>query len=178
MKRIVVQAGLVPPARMAKMVRFFIVLILLLPMLALADTGQVTGLPVPRFVSLRSAEVNVRTGPGVRYPIDWVYQRDQMPVEILAEFDVWRKIRDWQGTTGWVHQSMLSGKRTLVMTGIIRSLHRKPDKKSAVVAQVEPGAVGVIEKCDVVWCEVDVAGFSGYIERTSFWGIYPAEEMR
>src|ERR1700745_1267941 len=75
------------------------------------------GLPVPRFVTLRSDQVNVRTGPGERYPIEWVFTRKGMPVEILAEFDVWRKIRDWQGTEGWVHQRMVTGNRAVIVKG-------------------------------------------------------------
>ncbi len=81
-----------------------------------AQTQKSTGLPLPRYVSLRAEEVNMRTGPGVRYPVDWVYKRRNLPVEIIAEFGTWRKIRDVEGAQGWIHQSMLSNRRTFSVT--------------------------------------------------------------
>src|SRR5262245_57081238 len=95
------------------------------PPASAATLGSETKLPIPRFVSLRSGEVNLRTGPGTNYPVDWVFVRRGMPVEIIAEFDVWRKIRDWQGTVGWVHQSMLDGRRTARITGADRELRNE-----------------------------------------------------
>ncbi len=92
--------------------------------------GKGTGLPLPRFVSLRAREVNLRIGPGVQYPVDWVYLRQNLPVEIVAEYGTWRKIRDWQGTQGWVHQSMVSGTRTFIVTGQERTIRRKGDAKA------------------------------------------------
>ena len=94
-----------------------------------------TGLPLPRYVSLRAGEVNLRTGPGVQYPVDWVYLRQNLPMEIIAEYGTWRKVRDWQGTQGWVHQSMVSGLRTLIITGTTRTVRRKADAKSPPVAR-------------------------------------------
>src|SRR5437660_12925684 len=82
-----------------------------------------SGRPLPRFASLRSDEVNVRTGPGTRYPVDWVFKRKGMPVEIVAEYENWRKIRDWQGASGWVHQSLLTGKRGFIIAAKPASLH-------------------------------------------------------
>src|SRR3954451_6927804 len=93
-----------------------------------------TGLPVPRFVSLRSSEVNVRTGPGTRYPVEWVFVKRDIPVEITAEFDTWRRIRDWEGTEGWIHQSMLSGKRAMVVLGEVRTLRRAAGETAAPLA--------------------------------------------
>ncbi len=136
-----------------------------------------TGLPVPRFVSLRADEVNVRTGPGVRYPIDWVFQRKRMPVEITAEFDTWRKIRDWEGTEGWVHQSMLSGGRTAVITKETRTLRREPSGGAAAVAHAEPGVVGDLETCRNGWCLVNVRGYEGWLRSTDFWGVYEDEKV-
>src|SRR5579862_3380664 len=89
---------------------------------------EASGLPLPRFASLRSDEVNLRSGPGVRYPVDWIYTRRDLPVEVIAEFDTWRKIRDWQGTEGWVHQSFLSARRMVVVTGERRRLRADPDE--------------------------------------------------
>ena len=97
--------------------------------------------PVPYFVSLAAGEVNLRTGPGVRYPIDWVYKRRALPVEVIAVFDHWRQIRDWQGTVGWVHQNMLSTRRTLIVVGEERVMRREPKSEAAPVARLAPGVV-------------------------------------
>jgi SH3-like domain-containing protein len=136
-----------------------------------------SGLPVPRFASLRSDEVNVRSGPGTRYPIEWVFQRKNMPVEVVAEFDTWRKIRDWQGTSGWVHQSMLVGKRTIVVAGRQVSLRRTPESDSQVVAKVETSVQGELMSCKGSWCRVRIADYKGWIQRSDMWGIYPDEKI-
>lgn len=136
-----------------------------------------SGLPVPRFVSLRSGEVNLRTGPGVRYPVEWVFVRRDIPVEITAEFDTWRRIRDWEGAEGWVHQSMLSGRRAIVVTGALRALHKEPDALTPVIARAEPGVIGWLQRCRDDWCEVDIEGYRGWLKRTDFWGAYPGEAV-
>lgn len=149
----------------------------LAPAIAMAQTAGGTGLPVPRFVSLRSEEVNLRAGPGDRYPIEWVYQRRDLPVEIVAEFNHWRKIRDWQGTEGWVHQSLLSGRRMLLVTGKGRLLRAEPQDDSAALAVVEPGVVARLLKCPraSAFCRVEAGGHQGWLKRDEFWGVYPAE---
>ena len=134
-------------------------------------------LPIPRFVSLRASEVNLRTGPGVRYPVEWVFVRKNIPVEIIAEFKHWRKIRDWQGTEGWVHRALLSGLRTMVTTGERRALRGDPSLEAKVVVYVEPGVYGQIEKCEGEWCRLEVAGSSGWLRRFEFWGVYPKENI-
>ncbi len=131
----------------------------------------------PYFVSLGSGEVNLRTGPGVRYPIDWVYRRDALPVEVIGLFDHWRQIRDWQGTQGWVHQNMLSQRRTMIVTGERRALRGEPGGQSPPVAAVEPGVVGTIRSCSGDWCEVEVEGRRGWLARQEFWGTYAAEPI-
>lgn len=141
------------------------------PWVAAQTVGTETGLPLPRFVTLRAKEVNVRTGPGVRYPIDWVFQRPNLPVEVTAEFDTWRKIRDPEGTEGWVHQSMLSGRRTAIVIGSTRMIRRAPEGGSPAVARVESGVIGWLESCRREWCELDVAGLSGWIHRSQIWGV-------
>lgn len=138
---------------------------------------QGSGLPIPRFVSLRSSEVNLRSGPNVNYPIEWVFQRKDMPVEIVAEYDTWRRIRDWQGAEGWVHQSMLAGRRSLVVTGAIRTLRRDPDTNAQAVAQAKPGVMGALLKCVGAWCQVDLKGWRGWLKRDEFWGVYPNETV-
>ena len=136
-----------------------------------------SGLPIPRFVSLRSGEVNVRTGPGVRYPVDWVFVRAGMPVEVTAEFDTWRRLRDWEGTQGWVHQSMLSGRRSIVVLGEMRTLRRQPSASAPAVAQAEPGTMGRLEVCNGDWCRVEIQGVPGWLNREDFWGVYPEEKI-
>lgn len=134
-----------------------------------APSGQ-SDLSLPRFASLRASEVNVRTGPGVRYPVEWVFVRRSLPIEIVAEFGTWRKIRDWQGTEGWVHRSMLSGRRTVIITGAVRTLRRKPSPKAPAVVRVEPGVVARLLECEQQWCWIEAGGFRGWLRRDAFWG--------
>ncbi len=143
-----------------------------------SDLPAPSGGTLPRYVSLRSDEVNLRTGPGVRYPVEWVLQRRHMPVEILAEFENWRKIRDWQGTEGWVHQSMLSGRRYAIATGEVRTVRRQPEANAPAVARLEPGVVVQLMECKDQWCRVDANGFKGWLMRSEFWGVYPNEAVK
>jgi SH3-like domain-containing protein len=136
-----------------------------------------SGLPVPRFASLRSNDVNVRSGPGTRYPVEWVFQRKNMPVEVIAEFDTWRKIRDWQGTTGWVHQSMLVGKRTVIVAGRQVSLLRTPETDSQTMARVDPSVQGELLSCKPGWCRVRIDDYKGWLPRAAIWGVYPDEKI-
>jgi len=136
-----------------------------------------TGLPLPRFVSLRSDEVNMRTGPGRRYPVEWVYRRQGLPVEVIAEFDTWRRVRDWQGIDGWMHSSVLSGERHVVVTGGIRILRAKDDADSPPVARAEVSVIAKLLECpeDTAWCRVEIDGVRGWLRRDEFWGVYEDE---
>lgn len=151
--------------------------ITLAPALHAAIKG--TGLPLPRFVSLRAGEVNLRTGPGVQYPVDWVYLRQNLPMEVIAEYGTWRKVRDWQGTQGWVHQSMVSGLRAIIVTGSSRTIRRKPDAKSNPVAILEAGVIGKLLSCPDLngWCQVEADGKKGWLRRVDFWGVLKNEVM-
>ena len=140
-------------------------------------TGR-TSLPLPRFASLRANQVNARTGPGVRYPIDWVFQRRNMPVEITAEFENWRKIRDEQGTEGWVHRQMLSGKRSVIVIGEIQTMRRQANGGSPAVARLAPGVVAPVLECNGEWCRVEASGFRGWLPRAGTWGTKPGERVR
>jgi len=133
---------------------------------------------IPRFLSLRADTVNVRTGPGVRYPVDWVYVRRSLPVEVIAEFDTWRKIRDFEGTEGWVHQNMLSGRRTTMVTESVRTLRGEANSDAAAVARVEPGVLGRILECEGEWCRVEMSGHKGWLRRDEIWGVYPDEAIK
>ena len=137
-----------------------------------------SGLPIPRFVTLAAEKVFVRTGPALRYPIKWVYQRESLPVEIIQEFDTWRKIRDMDGDDGWVHQSLLSGDRTAIVKGEANLAIRKDAETDArIIAWLEPNVVAGLEACRGAWCEIKADGYEGYAERKFLWGIYDSEDF-
>lgn len=150
---------------------FLCILLIAMPVIAKADLGKETGLHVPRFVSMNSSKVNVRAGPGTRYPIKWVFRRKTLPVQIVAESDTWRKIRDFEGIEGWVHQRMLSGRRRAVVTGAIRQLKREPKDTSKTVALFEPGVILRLDKCINAWCLVEGGSYEGWIGRQNIWGV-------
>jgi SH3-like domain-containing protein len=139
---------------------------------------KTSGLPLPRFVSLKSDKVYVRTGPSVRYPIRWIYQKADLPVEIVEEFDTWRKIRDSQGEGGWVSQTLLSGERTALVKGAdLAPVREDPAAESRMLARFESGVIANIDQCEAAWCRVSAGGYKGWIERNSLWGIYENEEL-
>ena len=143
-----------------------------------AAAGEEPGLKVPRFVSLHSDKVNLRTGPGRRYPIQWVLTKRDMPVEIIAQFEHWRRIREWDGTTGWVQQQMVTGKRHVIVDkGAARPVHRQPDPASAVVARAEPGVMARLAECKGAWCRVETSDVAGWMRRADLWGVYPNETV-
>ena len=158
-------------------IRLALILALIAILSAPPTRAADTGLPVPRFVTLRSDKVNVRTGPGARYPVEWVFERKGMPVEIVAEFDTWRKVRDIQGTEGWVHQNLLSGRRGVIISGGVRTLRREPREDAAVVARAEPDVIGQLLECKAEWCRVEVSGLRGWLKRSEMWGVYPSEKV-
>ncbi len=127
------------------------------------------------FASLRAEKVNLRSGPSADFPIQWVYQRRGLPVEVVASFDIWRKIRDSEGTEGWVNQQMLNGHRSVLVAGNIRDLRHDPKSDANIVAKLEAGVVAAISKCDPVWCEVKAGGYKGWLMRTEVWGLEPGE---
>ena len=135
-----------------------------------------SGLPLPRFASLASSEVNVRTGPSTDHPIRWVYTRNGLPVRIVEEFDVWRRIEDPQGETGWAHSSLLSVRRTVLVQGDgAQDLRRSPGPDERVVARAEPGVVAELQGCEDGWCRVEAGGERGWLPKESLWGVAPDE---
>jgi SH3-like domain-containing protein len=128
-----------------------------------------------RFVSLRSDEVNVRVGPGVRYPIKWRFRQKLIPVEIVQEYDAWRKIRDWEGAEGWVHRAMLSNRRSIIVTGRMVTLRRRSSDEAPAVARLGRGMVAELGKCTPAWCRVEVDNYEGWIRREGFWGLRKIE---
>lgn len=142
--------------------------------------GRTTGLSLPRFASLRADTINLRRGPGTRYPIDWVLHRRHLPIVIVQEFHFWREIRLPDGTNGWVHQSMLSPRRSFVIGGTRKSLRREPIATADMVAMLRTGVVGHIQTCEAgeLWCRVEVGEYAGFLKRTDIWGIDPDEAVR
>ena len=137
-----------------------------------------TELPLPRFVSLRAERVYVRAGPAMRYPVKWVYKRDHMPVEIIQEFENWRKIRDFEGDEGWVHSSLLTGDRTaLVRAEDMIPLREGFSGDARMVARLEPMVIARLDKCIESWCRVKTGSYHGWVERNFLWGIYDDEDL-
>jgi SH3-like domain-containing protein len=136
------------------------------------------GLKVPRFVSLHSDKVNLRTGPGRQYPIEWVLTKKEMPVEIVAQFEHWRRIQTSDGTEGWVQEHMVGGKRTVIVKeGDVRPVYQQGDPASAVVARAAPGAVARLLECRGPMCRVEADNISGWMRRSDIWGVFPDETV-
>lgn len=154
---------------------------------AVPDAPGTNGLQVPRYASLKADRVSLRQGPGAEHPTAWVFKRTGLPVEIVEEIEVWRKIRDAGGTEGWVHMSLLSSRRTaLVLPWELKggqtqasATLRDDDRESArAIAQVEAGVLASIINCERGWCRVSVGDYRGYIEQSKLWGTYPNEQIK
>ncbi|NJL07565.1 MAG: hypothetical protein HC900_04365 [Methylacidiphilales bacterium] len=141
--------------------------------------GDYSGLPVPRFVSLKTDRVNVRGGPSRDHDVRWVFTKASLPVEIVAEFENWRRIRDVDGQEGWVYHSLLSGKRTAVIApwskDAMPDLRADRSADSRVTAHLEPGVLGTVRTCRAGWCRLTGEGFDGWIQQDRLWGVYPNE---
>jgi SH3-like domain-containing protein len=143
-----------------------------------ADAAKPDAKTGPRFAALRAEKVYLRAGPGPDFPIQWVFVRRNLPVEILANFDIYRKIRDSEGTVGWVNQQMLTGRRSVLVAGEIRDLHGEANPTSDVVARLEPGVIASVSRCDPTWCEVKAGGYKGWLKRDEVWGLEPDEVIQ
>ena len=138
-----------------------------------------TGLPLPRFVSLKSERVNVRRGPSSEHGVAWVFTQKSLPVEIIAEFDHWRRIRDSEGAEGWVYHSLLTGRRTVIAAPWSGKktvqLYAGASASADVVARVGSGALGDLKSCDGKWCLAAFSGYEGYVSQERLFGVYPGE---
>ncbi len=139
------------------------------------ERGSITGLPLPRFVSLKASEGNMRRGPSLTHRIDWVLTRRGMPLEITAEYGHWRRVRDKDGAGGWVHYSLLSGVRTVIIERDLLPLYVKADAQTPVHAYVEAGVVARLGECVALWCRITADGHRGWADKSALWGVNPAE---
>lgn len=163
------------------MYRLLLVLITLIlpfsPALAQENRISVRGsnLEIPRFVTLKTNTVNMRTGPGREYPILWEYKRRGLPLKVIAEFDTWRKVTDHEGTTGWMHVSTLSIKRIALVRDTTARIHDNPENQAQVLAVAERGVLLEIEQCQPQWCRISARNVKGWIARPSIWGVLDNE---
>lgn len=157
---------------------FLIAALLLVPAAPPAhaqERGPVTNLPLPRFVSLKTSEGNVRRGPSLTHRIDWVLKRRDMPLRITAEHGHWRRVQDREGAGGWMHYSLLSGVRTVIVEEDMLPLTVRPDPRSPVVVQLEAGVVARLGACEPTRCRLSVAGYRGWADKDALWGVAPDE---
>lgn len=142
--------------------------------------GSNSNLPLPRYATLRSEEVNMRTGPGTRYPIEWVYKRRDLPVQVTREFDVWRLVEDQEGVKGWVNQAVLAPRRTAVVVGGEQDLRNAASDTAPAVARLKPGVILRLRTCEAnsEWCQATAGDYRGYIRRTALWGLLPGEAVQ
>lgn len=139
------------------------------------DRGPVTNLPLPRFVSMKAAEGNVRRGPSLTHQIDWIFTRRDIPLVITAEHGHWRRVEDRDGAGGWVHYSLLSGSRTAIVERDMLDLLAQPDPAAMVVARLELGVIARIESCLADWCRMNASGYKGWAPKAALWGVGPGE---
>jgi len=139
--------------------------------------GPMTNLPLPRFVSLKSAETNVRRGPSLTHRIDWIYKRADLPVQIIAEYENWRRFVDRDGLGGWVHYTLLSGERTVLVDEDQTPVRSRPEAAAPEVAVFEPGVIAFLAACEIDWCKIEAGGYKGWALKTALWGV-DADEIR
>lgn len=153
-----------------------------LPASSSESTGSVTKLPLPRFASLKPSDTPMREGPSSEHRIRWVFKKEGLPVEIIAEFENWRRVRDSEGADGWVIHNRLSGRRTAQVAPWSKEatlpLYASENAGGAVVARLQPGVIGSVETCSGAWCRLSGEGFEGYMQQDRLWGVYPGERIR
>ena len=140
-----------------------------------SGTGPVTNLPLPRYVSLRSSEINVRRGPGLDYRKDWVFKRSGMPVRVVDEYGDWRRIVDKDDAGGWVYHAMITGRRTVLITADTVLFRENPAETSAATARAEHGVVARLRSCAEDWCQVEADGHRGWVRKLDIWGVDASE---
>ncbi len=137
--------------------------------------GQVTNLPIPRYVSLKVKEANARRGPSLSHKIDWIYKRQNMPLEIYAEYENWRRVRDFEGLGGWVHYTLLSGIRYVLIKNELLEMRLLPSTDAQVIAKVPQHNIATLDKCNKDWCRIIDDGYKGWVPKNGIWGVYENE---
>ena len=137
--------------------------------------GQVTNLPIPRYVSLKVNEANARRGPSLSHKIDWIYKRQHMPLEIYAEYENWRRVRDFEGLGGWVHYTLLSGNRHVLIKNELLEMRLLPSNDAQVIAKVPQHNIATLDKCTKDWCRIIDDGYKGWVRKSGIWGVYENE---
>ncbi|MDE0524447.1 MAG: SH3 domain-containing protein [Boseongicola sp.] len=140
-----------------------------------AERGKVTNLPIPRYVSLKAEKGNARRGPSLSHRIDWVFQRRNMPLEVTAEYGHWRRVQDRDGQGGWMHYSLLSGARHIIVEDDLTPLHAKPSTEAVIKAYAEAGVVARLGNCAPDWCKISANGIRGWVRKGQIWGVRPDE---
>ncbi|GAB4261101.1 MAG: hypothetical protein Kow0013_05210 [Pararhodobacter sp.] len=141
------------------------------------SVGPETGLPLPRFVSLKTSEARARRGPSLTHRVDWLYTRRDLPLRVTGEFEHWRRVEDVEGEGGWIHYSLLSGVRTVLVTEDMAPMRSRPQPQAPEVARLENGVIGHIMECAAGWCRISVDGMRGWVETTALWGVAPDEVL-
>ena len=139
------------------------------------EKGQVTNLPIPRYVSIKVKEANVRRGPSLSHKIDWIYKRQNMPIEIYAEYENWRRVRDFEGMGGWVHYTLLSGNRFVLILDELLEMKLLPARDAQVIAKVPQHNIAILDKCTIDWCRIIDDGYKGWVLKTRIWGVGKTE---
>ena len=137
--------------------------------------GQVTNLPIPRYVSLKVKEANARRGPSLSHKIDWIYKRQNMPLEIYAEYENWRRVRDFEGLGGWVHYTLLSGIRYVLVKNELLEMRLLPSIDAQVIAKIPQHNIATLDKCNKDWCRIIDDGYKGWVPKNGIWGVYENE---
>jgi SH3-like domain-containing protein len=137
--------------------------------------GPETNLPIPRFVSLKTNEANVRRGPSLSHRIDWVFQRRNMPIQVIAEYGHWRRVVDRDGLGGWVHFRLLSGNRTVIIDTELLPILRRANAEAAIIAKLEAGVIAALDECTPDWCRLRADGYRGWAPKSALWGVTPDE---
>ena len=152
-------------------------LLLAAPGYAADGVGPVTGNPLPRFVSIDRDEANLRTGPGKEYPIIAVLQWRNMPVKIIGEYDVWRKVTLYDGSSGWLHRVLLDSRRTFLIRDNPVVVREDPSEEAEAVATFQPGVIATLDHCEPAWCAIQYDRYSGWVPREAGWGLLPGETL-
>ena len=137
--------------------------------------GQITNLPIPRYVSLKVKEANARRGPSLSHKIDWIYKRKNMPLEIYGEYENWRRVRDFEGLGGWVHYTLLSGIRFVLVKNELLEMRLLPTIDAQVIAKIPQHNIATLDKCTEDWCRITDDGYKGWVPKSGIWGVYDSE---